>query len=250
METDLTSPSYWGDRQHELHLPADKGALKDLLDAVVPFLRAYKDRRWLELGCSPGHVSCLLYRRIPFVPSGVDSSPEAHLYKETMSRWAGVEATLFHSDFRTMPEVEAYDVVMSFGLAEHFTNPDEVLEHHVRLCSPGGLVVVTIPHLRRLQWMYHLLFDRKDLARHNLPMMDLETFRSFSEKKGLDVLLLRHVGRLNFWNVDDSGLRLAVMVRKGLSLGVRALANGVLSHLLPAGRKFYAPWIVFVARKR
>lgn len=250
MEADLTSPAYWKDRQQKVHLPEDRGALKDLLDAIEPFLREYKGSRWLELGCSPGHVSSLLYRRIPFLPFGVDSSPQAHLYKETMARHAGVDATLFQSDLRTLTAAELYDVVMSFGLIEHFSDPADMLEHHYRLCRPGGLLVVTIPHLRYLQWLYHAVFDRKDLARHNISMMELGTFSSFSAKRDLDLLALSYVGRINFWNVDDSGSRLVVTLRTGLSLAVRVITNRVLSHFLPAGQRIYAPWIVFVARKR
>ena len=69
------------------------------------------------------------------------------------------------------------------------------------------------------------------------------------ESGNLDVLSLRYVGRINFWNADDSGSRLIVVLRKGLSLAVRLLVNGVVSRLLPPHKKTHAPWIVFVARE-
>jgi len=249
MRKDLTSRDYWQNRQRKLKAPKDKGAIKDLLDSVEPILREYKGQRWLELGCSPGHFSSLLYRRISFQPFGADFSPHAHLYAEAMAQYAGAHATLFQADLRDFATTELYDVVMSFGLIEHFTNPAEILEHHYRLCRKGGLLVVSIPHLRFLQWTYHFLFDRKDLAVHNVSMMNLETFHAFSRTKNLEVLLLRHVGRINFWNVDESGPRPIAILRKGASLAVRGLVNLVLSNVLPPDKKIYAPWIVFVARK-
>jgi len=247
--TDLTSPVYWGKRQSRLKLPKDKGPMMDLLDSIEPYLLEYSNQRWIELGCSPGYVSYLLFRRIPFVPFGVDFSPEAHMYLETMAQHAGVHATLFQLDVREFTTSEPYDVVMSFGLLEHFSNAGEILEHHYRLCRKAGLLVVAIPHFRYLQWFYHRVFDRQDLAKHNLSMMNLHTFKEFAHRHNLELLHLGYVGRINFWNVDDSGPRFIVMIRKGLSLAVRAFVNRFLSYVLPPHKKLYAPWIVFIARK-
>jgi trans-aconitate methyltransferase len=249
MKSDLSSPSYWDTRQHKLHAPRDKGAIRDLLDTVEPFLREYKSQRWIELGSSPGHISCLLYRRIKFLPFGIDYSPQAHLYSETMASYANITPTLFQTDIREFIAPEPFDVVMSYGLVEHFEDPEEVLDFHYKYCRKGGLIVVTIPHFRYLQFSYHYLFDRSDLSRHNVAMMNLETFKTFAKKQSLEVCFLGYVGRINFWNVDETGPRVLVILRKGLSIGFRLLTNNILSHILPRNKKLYAPWIVFVARK-
>ena len=166
-----------------------------------------------------------------------------------MALHAAVDATLYKFDLREFIATEPYDVVMSFGLIEHFENPEDILYHHYRLCRTGGLLVVTIPHFRYLQWIYHFLFDRKDLERHNISTMNLETFKSFALNKGLNMRFLGYVGRINFWNYNNTGSPTIVMLRKGLSLGVRFLVNNLLSYILPSDKKLYAPWIVFVARK-
>ena len=249
MAGDLTSPDYWHGRQSTLKTPRDAGAIKDLLDSLEPLLREYKGLRWIELGCSPGHFSSLLYHRIPFKPFGIDFSPAAHLYLEAMAHHPAAHATLFRADMRDFAAPDPYDVVMSLGLIEHFTNPSEILEHHYRLCRSGGLVVVGIPHFRFLQWTYHYLFDRTDLAVHNVSMMTLSTFYAFAAIKNMEILLLRHIGRINFWNVDESGPPVIAVPRKLASVAVRVLVNLVLTHILPRDHKLYAPWIVFVARK-
>jgi trans-aconitate methyltransferase len=223
--------------------------MKDLLDCIEPYLLEYSNQRWIELGCSPGYVSNLLFCRIPFVPFGVDFSPKANMYLETMAQHAGVHATLFQLDVREFTPSEPYDVVMSFGLVEHFSDPGEILDHHYRLCRKGGLLVIAIPHFRYLQWFYHRVFDRQDLARHNVSMMNVNTFKEFAHRHNLELLHLGYVGKINFWNVDDSGPRFIVMIRKGLSLAVRAFVNRLLSYVLPPHKKLYAPWIVFIARK-
>jgi len=103
--------------------------MKDLLDSIEPYLPEYRNQRRIELGCSPGYVSYLLFRRLPFAPFGVDFSPEAHIYIETMAQHATVYATFFQLDAREFTTSELYDVAMSFGLIEHFSNAGEILEH-------------------------------------------------------------------------------------------------------------------------
>lgn len=249
MTKDYTTSAYWGGRHESTRQPQDRDALKDLLDRVGPYLRSFENKHWIELGCSPGHVSALLHRRIPFTPSGVDFSPQAFLYKETMREVAGVDATLHQADVRSFIPNELFDVVMSFGLIEHFSDPQDILDHHYRICRQGGLVVVSIPNFRKLQWLYHFLFDRADLGRHNIESMKPGTFRTFAERRNLEILFLGYVGRMYFWNVDETGSRLIATVRKTLSLLVRALTNQVLTQILPRDRRLYAPWMVFVGRK-
>jgi cyclopropane fatty-acyl-phospholipid synthase-like methyltransferase len=249
MVGDLTSPQYWAERQKKpLGLKVDK-ATKYLLDKVVPFLRPYSHKAWIELGCSPGRMSAFLYQRVPFIPFGVDFSPRADLYVDAMAHVRGEDAVLYKCDLREFRPREPFDVVASFGLVDHFSDPQEILDHHYRLCKDGGLIVVTIPHLRYLQWLYHFLFDRRDLSRHNIEMMHFETFEIFARRKNLNVLCLDYVGRMNFWNVDLEGPALVVVLRRAMSLFVRGGVNYLLSALLPPNRKIYAPWIVFVGRK-
>jgi cyclopropane fatty-acyl-phospholipid synthase-like methyltransferase len=245
----LTTPAYWGKRQKNLPMPKEDRSTKDLLDAIEPFLRSYENKRFIELGCSPGRMSLLLHQRLPFMPFGIDSSPEAHLYKEAMMNGAGVEAVLFNCDVREFITHEQFDVVMSFGLVEHFSDPDEILNHHYRLCKEGGLIVVSIPHLRYFQWLYHYLFDRTDLLRHNIKMMTLGTFQAFSDRMVLKVLFLGYIGSIFLWNVDETGPRIKVVVRRLLSVAVRGITNLLISKLLPPNNKYYAPYIVLVARR-
>ena len=41
-----------------------------------------------------------------------------------------------------------FDVVMSRGFIEHFDEPSSVVDRHLDLLKPGGLLVVSIPNLR------------------------------------------------------------------------------------------------------
>lgn len=248
--TDLTTPIYWERRQNTPAILPRNDPLNELLEAMVPFLKAYEGKDFLEIGCSPGLVSSEICRRLHFEPFGVDSSPGADIYLTNMKNRAGVEASLAKCDVRDYWPQRNFNVVTSFGLVEHFSDPVQILLQHDRLCRPGGLVVVSVPNFRYVQWVYHYLLDRSDLRRHNTQIMTLDTFSSFASLCSHDILLLGHIGRVSFWNSDQEGSVVGNMLRKIVSFGICTLTSDILAPLLPADSPFYSPWILYIGRKK
>lgn len=250
MENDLTDPAYWGVLQKQRGTHRDEPAVAELAGKVITFFPPSEETTFIELGCSPGTVSAVLYEKRRFKAFGVDFSPEAHLYLETMHRAGSLDAVLYQCDLRDLADTEQFDVVGSFGLVEHFRKPAEIVGHHRRLCRESGVVIITLPNFRYVPGIYHWLFDRRDLRAHNLDVMRLQAFKRLAEEFNLDILFLGYVGRLSFWNCDRSGPRLVVALRWLLSGIVRVLSNSLLSRLLPRDCAYFSPWIVFAAHKR
>ncbi|MEW6001834.1 MAG: methyltransferase domain-containing protein [Nitrospirota bacterium] len=250
VKSDLTNPHYWSERQKQLPLmEISRAYIPEWLYVIEPFLREYEGKTFMELGCSPGHASALICSRIRFIPYGIDFSPRAHLYKENLAKIGQNDATLIISDIRDFKSNDNFDVVCSFGLIEHFRDPTEMMFHHDRLVRTGGLIIMVIPNFRYIQWLYHFLFDRKDLSIHNTRMMNLNTFTDFSEKMNHEILYLDYVGRFRLWNVDITGTKVIVYGRRMLSRIVREFSNRILSKVFAANSKYYAPWIVYIGKK-
>jgi 2-polyprenyl-3-methyl-5-hydroxy-6-metoxy-1,4-benzoquinol methylase len=249
MNTDLTDPGYWAQRQQALHKAVLDPTLADLADAVQPYLRDRQGGRFIELGCSPGLVSACIALQNDFDFHGVDFAPSADMYLETMRAITGKTAVLWKADLRSFAPDTLYDVVASFGLIEHFDDPGPILDHHVRLCKPGGIILVTIPNFRHLQWLYHALLDAPDLARHNTRIMTPDYLRSFAARAGLETLFCGHAGRIAFWNYNREGSPIAAALRLAASAAVRLPTRYLLRPLLPPARPSYAPWIVFAGRR-
>lgn len=252
---DLTHPEYWA----EQHSGGDRGRRPEgsherrgpprfeWADRLAELVRPYEGGRFLELGCSPGDVSVALCSRVRLRPEGVDFSPDAHKYVDAL-RALALEPVLHPVDVREFHPAEPYDVVGSVGLVEHFADPTEILDAHDRLLRPGGLCFVIVPHFRGLQFVYHRLFDRPDLERHNVETMQPAVFQRFAERHRHEVLELRHFGRLWFWGVHRGGNRVVRTIRKEAAHAARRLAEA-LSDLLPSGHPLLAPWLVYVGRK-
>lgn len=53
-----------------------------------------------------------------------------------------------HGDALCMPfEDNAFDLVFSLGVVEHFPETVQALKEHIRVLKKGGVIIVTVPHL-------------------------------------------------------------------------------------------------------
>lgn len=245
---DLTTPKDW-DRAHAgqlfsydqlAHFPQFPW-----MPTMLEFLKEYEGKRFLELGCSPGQVSAMIATRLRFRFEGVDFSESAWLYERNM-KTAGVEDAVLHrADVRLFQPGEAYDVVGSFGLVEHFDDPQAILDHHDRLLGSGGLCVVELPRFKGFPWLYKWVFDRPNLRKHNTRMMVVETFEQFARRRGHEVLYLGIVGGPQVWGMD-AGHPAWV---QSLGRNIREWVRVHLRERAPAGHPFFAPWMLYVGRK-
>lgn len=248
----LTDVSYWKGRQAGLNpdecAPDDRLMEKEWFNLVRPHLEPYQGQRLLELGCYPGHISAFMCRRIPFEPAGIDFSPLSDKYLEILKAQGISNATLFKEDIRSFKPDLPYDVVCSFGLIEHFRDTQSILDHHNRILRPGGLCVVIIPNFRKIQYLYHAVFDGQDLVKHNIEAMNTMIFSNFARRNRHIILCLEYAGNLRFWNVDLTGSSLRSGIKRICSKIVRETAR-LIGKTLPQGHPYIAPWIVYVGRK-
>ncbi len=248
-ENSLTTSTYWGARQRNQVLK-DKNATSsyEWLDVIEPYLKEYEHQTFLEIGCSPGHVSAAICSRVALHPEGIDYSPESDLYLKNMETVGFADAKLHKCDLYSFDVIKKFDVVGSFGLVEHFSDTKEVLYHHDRLLRKNGLCVIVIPNFRKIQYLYHYIFDRTDLNNHNIYSMNLKIFEDFAQEASHKILFLGYSGKLKFWNVDSTGNQFTNYLRKNLSRFVRVSAS-TIGEVLPSNHPYLAPWIVYVGEK-
>lgn len=130
--------------------------------------------RVLELGCAPGRMLCRLHgirRNCHF--EGIDFAPDGVQATERTLQRHGVHAPIHTGDMRFVQLPNPFDVVVSFGLIEHFEDPAEVLRHHVRFCRPGGCVAVTLPNFSPWLIQHLAQWCAPDVAAtHNFQIMN------------------------------------------------------------------------------
>jgi ubiquinone/menaquinone biosynthesis C-methylase UbiE len=98
----------------------------------------------LEVGCGSGGVSLYLHNRYGYDVTLVDLSDEALAFArrnfELNARRPDWTAVFQKADALHLPYDDAsFDVVMSFGLLEHFTDIAPPIAEQLRVLKPGGL---------------------------------------------------------------------------------------------------------------
>ena len=101
----------------------------------------------MELGCAPGRVLEHMARLRPqHRYHGLDYAEDGVKRAKVSLRKAGLHCTIHQGDLKTFEPPRKYDLVVSYGLIEHFTNPLSILKAHKRFCAPNGRVAITVPN--------------------------------------------------------------------------------------------------------
>lgn len=115
------------------------------LDELLP----HTPQRSLEVGCGSGGVSLYLHDRYSYAVTLVDLSDEALAFAQrnfaANSIAAHRQATFLKADAKQLPMGDAsFDVVMSFGLLEHFADIERPIAEQMRVLRPGGIFFADI----------------------------------------------------------------------------------------------------------
>ena len=197
MET-LARQDYW-DRSYDattFRVASAVDSLRAWLEAHVPRTTA---GRSLEIGCFPGTYSAVL-GELGYELNGMDLAPRSDTELPTWLKACGYRVGDFsRRDFFKFAATPTYDLVCSFGFIEHFQDWDLVLRRHAEFVRPGGLLVVTTPNFRgAVQHLFHWLFDREALGRHNLRSMDVDQWPNALGPE-MQTRWFGHFGRFTLW---------------------------------------------------
>ena len=98
----------------------------------------------LECGCGSGEVSAFLAGH-GYTVTLLDASPSALAFAEKRFHRQNLTGTFIQGDVYHLPFLdESFDVLLSFGLLEHFEDVDVVIGEMTRVIKPGGLFFADI----------------------------------------------------------------------------------------------------------
>jgi SAM-dependent methyltransferase len=226
-------------------------------NVVYPkYLSGREGAKVLEVGSAPGTHLVQLHKAYGFDCYGVEYTPRGADLNRQVFRRHGldpanvIQADFFSSEFQAQYRGQ-FDIVLSRGFIEHFRDVDGVVSAHLNLLAPGGLLIVTIPNLRGINYGLALLFCKERLPLHNLAIMKRERFARLFDLKGLSSLYCDYFGGVNLPIVDTSTTRLR---RLGLAMCAKAqLLVNLAYRLLPtdsgAGHPWFSSHLVFLGRK-
>jgi 2-polyprenyl-3-methyl-5-hydroxy-6-metoxy-1,4-benzoquinol methylase len=235
--------SHWQRRYHDFFVRAFSGA-------------PTHERTLVEIGCGGSSILPYLSREFGFQVSGIDYSPAGCELARANLQAEGISADVICADVFELPKtmLEQFDVVVSFGVAEHFDDTASCIRAFARLLKPGGMMITTVPNMAGLVGLLQRSTNRHVYEMHT--RLDATQLCSAHARAGLKV---RECGYLLFANLsavnlerDDNGGRWS-NVRKVLATALRGITGAIWSiesmlGSLPPNR-FTSPYAVCVASK-
>ena len=194
----LVNQSYW-----DVHYALLERFMAPEHDSVTRFLKEHipngKDKNAIEIGTYPGRYLVWLGTK-GYTLHGIDMTPKVNELPQWLAMHGCKTGTFYCGDYMNHTFDIAYDVVLSIGFIEHFTEFDVVVRKHCELVRPGGMLCLLIPNfLGAIQQALHRLFDKENLKRHNLDAMNVKTLEGIVTEAGLRITYSGHFGGFEFW---------------------------------------------------
>lgn len=259
---------YWDDLWigQELPLPIDpraRGWRNNVNRRLDAFFRAAFSARvpvggtLLEIGCGASALLPYFANEHGLEVSGLDYSPEGCAQAQRILARDGASGRIACSDLFIPPRdmLGAFDVVASFGVAEHFSDTDACIRTIATFAKRGGLVVTVVPNLGGLPGAIHRLLNRKVYEAH-VPLTP-HRLRDAHVRTGLTILEARHLISIFFDEKNLLGLdpkRLSTRVKRTLVRALNVVSavvwaiESVVRRELPATRAL-SPYVVVLAKR-
>lgn len=214
-----------------------------------------KGKRLLEVGCARSVWLPYFAREFGFQVSGIDYSEIGCRQAKTLLHREGVEGNVICASFFAPPRemVGLFDVVVSFGVAEHFEDTTACIHAFSKFLKPGGMLITIIPNLAGFIGMLQRLLNRRVYDIH-IPM-NLNNLWDAHESAGLEVILGGYFISANFGVLNLSGVEkdsLSFWARKLALFFLREITKVIwvfelISSPIPANR-FSSAYIICVAQ--
>ena len=156
-------------------------------------------KRILEIGAGDSAWLPYLAKTLPSSQCvGLDYSESGCALLSERARTEGASVEVMHGDMfaESSPLHRTFDVVLSFGVVEHFSDLGRVLSAKSRYAKPDGTVFTLIPNMAGLLGTLTRRWNPKIYARHN--PHDLRTFALGHQRAGLNVISSGYLGSNNF----------------------------------------------------
>jgi SAM-dependent methyltransferase len=194
----VVGQKYWDTSYKELQL-SNESHSDEITNLLDEYISEPKSNTVVELGCFPGKY--LFYVGMKgAVVSGIDKTPRVleliDLFKSSKIKIGKLlKGNIFNHHFGNK-----FDVVMSFGLIEHFLNWEEILDIHDSLVKKGGKIIVTCPNFRSpINFMFRKIFDSTNLKRHVIGSMNEYEWAKYLELKNYKIDYAGSIGNPHYW---------------------------------------------------
>lgn len=251
-----------------------KSAIKAILGKrVLEYVRSYEDYllceviykkympetrglKLLEVGSAPGEHLVRLSKQYGFVPYGIEYSESGNELNREIFASNNIDPdNVIYADFFSDELHEryrgAFDIVISRGFIEHFTDVRSVIEKHTNLLAEGGHLIISIPNLNGVNYALGRFFHKELIPLHNLSIMCKQEFSELFDDQGLSALFCDYYGTFNFGLFNSKrgtfqSFALSCCMKLQLILNI---ALRLVFKERGAESMFFSPSLMFIGKK-
>ena len=216
-------------------------------DILAKLIAEKKIKNAIELGGFPGYYATYLKKYRHLDTTLFDYFVHQELIDQLLEKNGLkpgdihiIEADLFEYQPKTL-----YDLVLSFGLIEHFNDTKSIIETHLHFLKPGGVLFITLPNFKGVNGWIQRKFDNDNYAKHNIDSMDPRLLTDYCRQLGLIEVESYYHGRFSVWleNRSEHGGFVRGLVK------TIWLAGKIFTKIVPVESRALSPYIVLKAVK-
>jgi SAM-dependent methyltransferase len=248
MEQNLTDRSFW-----KAFWESRKGLIFYIKpnyvfgNILAGLIKQKNIKTTIELGGFPGYYATYLKKYEHLDTTLFDYYIHQDLINQLLEK-NGLkpgDINIIEADLFKYQTDKLYDMVLSFGLIEHFSDTKAIIETHLQFLKPGGVLFITLPNFKSVNGWVQRKFDKENYDKHNIDSMDLQLLTESCKQLGLKEVEAYYHGRFTVWLENKSE-------RTGLTKAfVKAiwLIGKVATKIVPVESKKLSPYIVLKAVK-
>jgi SAM-dependent methyltransferase len=248
MEKHLTDRAFWKsfwESKKDLIFYLEPGYIFG--DILAKLIKEKGIKTAIELGGFPGYYAVYLKKYQQLTTTLFDYYVHEGLISELLTK-NGLQQgdiKIIEADLFTYTPAEKYDLVLSFGLIEHFGDTKAIIETHLQFLKPGGVLFVTLPNFTGVNGWVQREFDLENYNKHNINCMYPAFLADTCKALGLKNVESYYHGKFSTWlenREQKSGL--AKVIVKGIWF-----VGKITTKIIPVESKLLSPYIVLKAEK-
>ncbi|MDB5031616.1 methyltransferase domain-containing protein [Mucilaginibacter sp.] len=202
MDNNLTDRSFWKSFW-ESRIGLIFNIKRDYIfgDILAKIIAKKGAKTAIELGGFPGYYAIYLKKYQDMDTTLLDYFIHQGLVNELLAKNSLQEndIKIIEADlFTYQPEVQ-YDLVLSFGLIEHFSDTKAIIENHLPFLKPGGTLFITLPNFKGINGWVQRKFDLENYNKHYIESMNPALLADYCRQLGLKEVESYYHGRFSMW---------------------------------------------------
>jgi len=197
----LTEKEYWDQYWQKYTLPLEVSKsiknqfLIEILNTFDRYLPYDNKLSILEIGGSPGQYLAYMHKTFGYEISCLDFSSIGCTKTLENYELLKIKGKVYQIDlFSKELDLPLFDIVYSLGFIEHFSDTDLVIEKHLNLIKPGGMLFLGVPNFLGVNHLFLKRLAPQLLSKHNLTVMDLNNWSLFEKKFNLHTIFKGYIG--------------------------------------------------------